>query len=83
MIVCNEILQKIEETLNEKRFVTVSAFAGAGKTTLAIKYGDRQTQAKKKIVHFINLDSADKVLLKHVDNFKEFTIYVIEKRKKT
>ncbi|BBM90859.1 NTPase [Rickettsia conorii subsp. heilongjiangensis] len=80
MIVHNEILQQIEETLNEKRFVTVSAFAGAGKTTLAIKYGDRQTQAKKKIVRFINTDSADKVLEAYRQLAKEFTIYVIDEK---
>ncbi|MFV9873609.1 MAG: NB-ARC domain-containing protein, partial [Rickettsia slovaca] len=76
----NEILQQIEETLNEKRFVTISAFAGAGKTTLAIKYGDRQTQAKKKIVRFINVDSADKVLEACRQLTKEFTIYVIDEK---
>ncbi|QCS23757.1 NTPase [Rickettsia parkeri] len=80
MIVHNEILQQIEETLNEKRFVTISAFAGAGKTTLAIKYGDRQTQAKKKIVRFINVDSADKVLEAYKQLAKEFTIYVIDEK---
>ncbi|WP_085065595.1 NB-ARC domain-containing protein [Rickettsia peacockii] len=80
MIVHNEILQQIEETLNEKRFVTISAFAGAGKTTLAIKYGDRQTQAKKKIVRFINVDSADKVLEAYRQLAKEFTIYVIDEK---
>ncbi|ABV75625.1 MULTISPECIES: NB-ARC domain-containing protein [spotted fever group] len=80
MIVHNEILQQIEETLNEKRFVTISAFAGAGKTTLAIKYGDRQTQAKKKIVRFINVDSADKVLEAYRQLVKEFTIYVIDEK---
>ncbi|AEV91717.1 NB-ARC domain-containing protein [Rickettsia slovaca] len=80
MIVHNEILQQIEETLNEKRFVTISAFAGAGKTTLAIKYGDRQTQAKKKIVRFINVDSADKVLEACRQLTKEFTIYVIDEK---
>nr|WP_016925875.1 AAA family ATPase [Rickettsia conorii] len=80
MIVHNEILQQIEETLNEKRFVTISAFAGAGKTTLAIKYGDRQTQAKKKIVCFINVDSADKVLKAYRQLAKEFTIYVIDEK---
>ncbi|AFB22804.1 NB-ARC domain-containing protein [Rickettsia rickettsii] len=80
MIVHNEILQQIEETLNEKRFVTISAFAGAGKTTLAIKYGDRQTQAKKKIVSFINVDSADKVLEAYRQLVKEFTIYVIDEK---
>ncbi|MGN7619865.1 MAG: AAA family ATPase [Rickettsia amblyommatis] len=80
LIVRNEILQQIEETLNEKRFVTVSAFAGAGKTTLAIKYGDRQTQAKKKIVRFINADSADKVLEAYRQLAKEFTIYVIDEK---
>ncbi|WP_050542979.1 AAA family ATPase [Rickettsia honei] len=80
MIVHNEILQQIEETLNEKRFVTISAFAGAGKTTLAIKYGDRQTQAKKKIVRFINADSVDKVLEAYRQLAKEFTIYVIDEK---
>ena len=80
LIVRNEILQQIEETLNEKRFVTVSAFVGAGKTTLAIKYGDRQTQAKKKIVRFINADSADKVLEAYRQLAKEFTIYVIDEK---
>ncbi|WP_238375596.1 AAA family ATPase [Rickettsia massiliae] len=70
----------MEETLNEKRFVTVSAFAGAGKTTLAIKYGDRQTQAQKKIVRFINADSADKVLEAYRQLAKEFTIYVIDEK---
>ncbi|WP_227779867.1 ATP-binding protein [Rickettsia sp. Tenjiku01] len=81
LIVYNEILQQIEETLNEKRFVTISAFAGAGKTTLAIKYGDRQTQAKKKIVRFINADSADKVLEAYRQQLaKEFTIYVIDEK---
>ncbi|AFC74220.1 NB-ARC domain protein [Rickettsia parkeri str. Tate's Hell] len=80
MIVHNEILQQIEETLNEKRFVTINALAGAGKTTLAIKYGDRQTQAKKKIVRFINVDSADKVLEAYKQLAKEFTIYVIDEK---
>ncbi|BDU60026.1 hypothetical protein FLA4_04360 [Candidatus Rickettsia kotlanii] len=75
LIVHNEIIQQIEETLNEKRFVTVSVLAGAGKTALAIKYGDRQTQAKKKIVCFINADSADKVLEAYRQLAKEFLLF--------
>nr|WP_233417569.1 NTPase [Rickettsia conorii] len=45
-----------------------------------MKYGDRQTQAKKKIVRFINVDSADKVLEAYRQLAKEFTIYVIDEK---
>ncbi|MFP3011794.1 MAG: NB-ARC domain-containing protein [Rickettsia sp.] len=61
LIVRNEILQKIEETLNKKRFVTVSAYAGTGKTNIAIEYGRKQRDKAKKIVRFINADSSSKI----------------------
>jgi tetratricopeptide (TPR) repeat protein len=77
LIIRNEILQKIEETLNEKRFVTVSAFAGTGKSTISIEYGSKQRDEAKKIVRFIYADSADKIFEAYRQLAKEFAIYTI------
>ncbi|QQV74492.1 hypothetical protein H6P87_00026 [Rickettsia tillamookensis] len=77
LIVRNEILQEIEETLNEKRFITVSAFAGTGKSTIAIEYGSKQRDEAKKIVRFINADSADKIFEAYRQLAKEVAIYTI------
>ncbi|AAY60876.1 AAA domain protein [Rickettsia felis str. Pedreira] len=74
-------MQKIEEVLSEKRFVTVSAFAGTGKSTIAIEYGCKQRDEAKKIVRFIYADSAYKVLEAYRQLAKEFAIYTIGEKK--
>ncbi|GAA5251726.1 P-loop NTPase family protein [Candidatus Rickettsia kedanie] len=82
LIVRNEILQKIEETLNKKRFVTVSAFAGTGKSTIAIAYGGKQRDEAKKIVRFIYADSANKVLGTYRQLAEELGINIKNKTEK-
>ena len=77
LIIRNEILQQIEKDLNERKFVAICAFAGTGKTTLAIKYGREQIDDAKKIVRFIKADSAYKIAEAYIQFAKEFGIYTI------
>ncbi|WP_233418936.1 hypothetical protein [Rickettsia tamurae] len=50
-------MQKIEKALSKNSFVAISAYAGTGKSTIAIEYGRKQRDEAKKIVRFINADS--------------------------
>ncbi|KJV89685.1 tetratricopeptide repeat protein [Rickettsia bellii] len=70
-----DILQDIEKNLNEKQFITISGYTGIGKSTLAIEYGREQRDKAKKIVHFINADSAYKITEAYIQFAKEFSIY--------
>ena len=62
IITREKVFQEIGNILSKEQCVIISAFAGTGKTTLAIDYGGKQRDEAKKIVRFINADSADKVL---------------------
>ncbi|WP_395476253.1 hypothetical protein [Rickettsia endosymbiont of Pantilius tunicatus] len=70
-----DILQDIEKNLNEKQFITISEYPGIGKSTLAIEYGREQRDKTKKIVRFINADSAYKIFEAYIQLAKEFSIY--------
>ncbi|WP_241760901.1 MULTISPECIES: hypothetical protein [spotted fever group] len=61
LITCEKILQKIEKALSKNSFVAISAYAGTGKSTIAIEYGRKQRDEAKKIVRFINADSSSKI----------------------
>ncbi len=77
LITREKILQKIEKVLSEKQFISISAFAGTGKSTISIEYGRKQRDEAKKIVRFIYADSADKIFEAYRQLAKEFAIYTI------
>ncbi|ASX28271.1 hypothetical protein BA173_05610 [Rickettsia sp. MEAM1 (Bemisia tabaci)] len=71
------VFKQIDNALSKNSCVAISAFAGTGKTTLAKDYGRKQIEEAKKIVRFINTDSAYKINEAYRQLAKELGIYTI------
>ncbi|WP_342169818.1 tetratricopeptide repeat protein [Rickettsia endosymbiont of Seladonia tumulorum] len=75
-----EAFKQIDNALSKNSYVAISAFAGTGKTTLAKDYGRKQRDEAKKIVRFINADSAYKINEAYRQLAKELAIYITDKK---
>jgi|GEM_PF-6037247 len=71
-----DVFTQIDTVLRTEQCVAISAFAGTGKTTLAMEYGRKQIKEAKKIVRFINADSAYKIAETYRQLTKELSINV-------